>query len=103
MRIQLDHGAQHLPEAERVKSQQARAAEDTAKASNTSEVGQDQARFSGAHAQVQALAAQAAQLPEVRMERVQALRQALLGGGYQRTPHEVAGALIEHLTAEPAA
>lgn len=50
-------------------------------------------------AQVEALATRAAQLPEVRLERVQTLRQAIAGGNYHRTPEEVATALFLHMIA----
>jgi len=59
--------------------------------------GEDQAVLSGAHVQVAALAAQASQLPEIREERVQALRHAVASGEYHPDPQEVAGAVIEHL------
>jgi flagellar biosynthesis anti-sigma factor FlgM len=55
------------------------------------------------HVQVQALVAQASQLPEVREARVQALRQAIQRGHYQSSPEEVAGAVLAHMIAGPAA
>ncbi len=61
--------------------------------------GEDQTDLSGAHAQVQALVAEASQLPEVREERVQALRQAVERGGYSTSPEAVAGALVGHMLA----
>jgi flagellar biosynthesis anti-sigma factor FlgM len=67
------------------------------------DLGEDQAQLSGAHVQVQALATLASQLPEVREERVQTLRQAVSNGQYQVSPDEVAGALLAHLTAQRAA
>lgn len=63
---------------------------------NTNE---DQAQLSGGHVLVQALAAQASQLPELRQEKVSALRQAVQSGDYQPDPEQVAGALISHLGA----
>jgi flagellar biosynthesis anti-sigma factor FlgM len=51
---------------------------------------------------VEALAAQASQLPEVRQERVQALREAVQSGRYDVNPEQVAGALLAHMTAGPA-
>ena len=66
-------------------------------------VGVDQAKLSGVHVQVQALAVQASQLPEVREARVQALRQAIQRGRYQSSPEDVAGAVLAHMIAGPAA
>jgi flagellar biosynthesis anti-sigma factor FlgM len=53
--------------------------------------------------QVQALATLASQLPEIRRELVETLRQAVERGQYQVSPDEVAGALLAHVTAECAA
>jgi flagellar biosynthesis anti-sigma factor FlgM len=55
------------------------------------------------HVQVQALVAQASHLPEVREARVQALRQAIQRGRYQSSPEKVAGAVLAHMIAGPAA
>jgi flagellar biosynthesis anti-sigma factor FlgM len=66
-------------------------------------MGQDQAQLSGVHAQVQALAAQAAQLPEVRQGKVMALRQAVVAGRYQTHPDQVAGAMVAEMLDGPAA
>ena len=65
--------------------------------------GEDQAQLSGIHIRGQALAAQISQLPEVRQERVQALRQAIQNGQYQASPEKVAGALFDHMIAGSAA
>ena len=65
--------------------------------------GQDLAQLSGAHALVQALAAEASQLPEVREEKVSALRQAVESGTYQPDPQKVAGALVSDLLVARAA
>jgi flagellar biosynthesis anti-sigma factor FlgM len=66
-------------------------------------LGEDQTQLSGAHAQVQALATLAAQLPEIRQEKVQALRLAVSGGQYQVRPHDLATALVAHLVTDRAA
>lgn len=102
MRIDLNHGPQSSPENNRTSS----AASAAARTSSVNTAGvngagpeEDQAQLSGAHAQVQALAAQAAQLPEVREERVQSLRQALQSGMYQVSPAEVGGAMFAHMIA----
>jgi flagellar biosynthesis anti-sigma factor FlgM len=103
MRIDLNHESQALPETSRSTAQGTAAA---AASASTSQAlgGEDQAELSGAPAQVQALVAQAAQLPEVREERVQALRQAVERGNYTIDPEAVAGALFSHLLAgQPAA
>ncbi|MFZ1160352.1 MAG: flagellar biosynthesis anti-sigma factor FlgM [Candidatus Sulfotelmatobacter sp.] len=58
---------------------------------------EDQAQLSGTHVLVEALAAEAAQLPEVRQEKVSSLRQAVQSGAYSPDPEQVAGALFSHL------
>lgn len=65
--------------------------------------GGDQAQLSGAHVQVTALAAAASQLPEIREERVQALREAVVGGGYHPNPDKIASAMLAHMVSGPAA
>jgi flagellar biosynthesis anti-sigma factor FlgM len=75
----------------------------TQSASHTEALGEDQAQLSGTHAQVEALTAQAGQLPEVRQEKVQALRQAVEAGRYHASPETVAGALLADVVAVPAA
>ena len=98
MRIDLNHESQPLAESSRSSAQRATAAAASAAATQALG-GEDQAELSGAHAQVQALVAQAAQLPEVREERVQALRQAVEHGSYSTSPEAVAGALLTHMLA----
>jgi flagellar biosynthesis anti-sigma factor FlgM len=66
-------------------------------------LGQDQAQLSGTHIQVQVLTAQALQFPEIRQEKVNALRQVLLDGTYRPSSHQVANAVFDHMLAEPAA
>lgn len=101
MRIDLNHGPQPLPETNRSTTQSPGAP--VRSSASHALGGEDQAELSGAHAQVQALVAQASQLPEVRAERVHALRQAIQDGHYQSIPEKVAGALFAHMIAEPAA
>jgi flagellar biosynthesis anti-sigma factor FlgM len=60
-------------------------------------VSEEQAQVSGTRVLVQALAAEVAQLPEVRQEKVSALRQAVQSGDYNPDPEQVAGALVSHL------
>ena len=62
-------------------------------------VGEDQTQLSGARVQVEALGAQAALQPEMRQERVSALRQAVANRQYQTNPESVAGALFDHMRA----
>ncbi len=62
-------------------------------------VSEDQVQHSGIHVLVRALAAEAAQLPDVRQEKVSALRQAVQNGDYRPDPDQVAGALFWHLGA----
>jgi flagellar biosynthesis anti-sigma factor FlgM len=101
MRIDLNHAAQPLPESSRTnQGPQPRASANSAAGSV---LGQDQAQLSGAHVQIQALAAQASQLPEVRQERVQALRQVVQSGNYHPRPEDVAEAMMAHMKVEPAA
>lgn len=65
--------------------------------------GEDQTQFSRARTQVEALAAQASQLPETRRERVDSLRQAVGSGQYRADSAKVAGALLNSLlVARPA-
>jgi flagellar biosynthesis anti-sigma factor FlgM len=66
-------------------------------------LGEDQAQLSGLHAQVQTLASQAAQLPEIRQEKVNALRQVVQGGNYHPEPGQIADAMFEQMVVEPAA
>jgi flagellar biosynthesis anti-sigma factor FlgM len=100
MRIDLNHTPE-LPEPNRSSAQNTSG---TANASASEVLGrEDQAQLSGAHAQVLALVAQASQLPEVREERVQFLRQAIQSGQYQARPENTAAAVLDQLSARPAA
>ncbi len=58
--------------------------------------GEDLAQLSNSHVQV-ALAAQASQLPEIREERVQSLRQSVLNGEYRPDPEKTGAALFSHM------
>ncbi|HTW57902.1 MAG TPA: flagellar biosynthesis anti-sigma factor FlgM [Terriglobales bacterium] len=97
MRIDPNHGPQPARETN------SSTAQNPAASASPAELGEDQAQLSGAHTQIQALATQAAQLPEVRQERVQALRQAIQGGRYATTPEQVAGAVFGHMLSGSAA
>ena len=100
MRIDPNQGAQPLPESDRTSSQSSASQNHV---SGGSALGEDQAQLSGAHVQVQALAAQVAQFPDTRLEKVSALRQLVLGDGYQRSSKQLAGALFDHMVGRPAA
>jgi flagellar biosynthesis anti-sigma factor FlgM len=100
MRVDLNHGTQQVPEGNSGSMQNPAA---NRSASLSPAIGEDQAQLSGAQVQVEALAGQASQLPEVREERVQALRQAVETGRYQPAPLEVAGAMLTYMVAGSAA
>jgi flagellar biosynthesis anti-sigma factor FlgM len=97
MKIEVNYGSQAIADSKPTAGQNTRT-KDTA----SSTVGEDEARLSGAHVQVAALAAQASQLPEVRQARVQALRQAIESGQYEASPEKVARAIMVHMMATPA-
>lgn len=93
MRIDLHYGPQRVAESDRG----GQTSSVNSGASSKVQPGEDQAQFSEAHLQVQALASQASQLPEVREERVQSLREAVQSGRYQAKPEQVAAALFAHM------
>jgi flagellar biosynthesis anti-sigma factor FlgM len=101
MRIDGNQAAQPLPESGRPTNPSP--ASGDAGSSASSPLGEDQAQFSGSQAQVQALAEQVLQFPEIRQEKVNALRQVVIGGNYQVSSKQVAGALFAHLLVTPAA
>lgn len=109
MRIDSNFGPQPVPENDRRTTQNASASTSSSVSSGAEtglgagQFGIDQAQLSAAHLQVQALAAQAAQLPELRQDRVSALRQAVLSGNYDTTAEQTAGALVGHMIVAPAA
>jgi flagellar biosynthesis anti-sigma factor FlgM len=99
--LNLNNNSQPLTETGRTSAQNAR----TAGSSSASHApgGEDQAELSGTLVQVQALVAQASQLPDVRTERIHALRLAIQSGQYQSSPEKVAGAVFAHMIAGSAA
>lgn len=101
MRIDPNHQPEALPQSGR-NGTQTPAAAGTSDSSISNLLSQDQAQLSGTHAQIQALAAQAAQMPEVRQVRVQALRQAVESGSYHPGAYKVAAALFSDMMIEPA-
>lgn len=102
MRIDSNQGVQPLPESGRT-GEQSLPSGGTRSAASSSSLGEDQAQLSSAHVQVQALAAQAAQLPEIRQEKVNALRQVVLEGSYQPSSQQVAEAVFAHMVVKAAA
>jgi flagellar biosynthesis anti-sigma factor FlgM len=101
MRIDPNQGGQPLAESNRSSSQSTANAE-TTRAAATSGLGEDQAQLSGTHVQAQVLTAQALQFPEIRQEKVNALRQVVESGSYHPGADQVADAIFAHL-AQPAA
>lgn len=102
MRIDQNPGAQPLPESGRsVQPSLTNGGRGAAASGNA--LGEDQAQLSGTHVQMQALTAQALQFPEIRQEKVNALRQVVRDGTYQPSPRQVADAVFAHMAAPPAA
>jgi flagellar biosynthesis anti-sigma factor FlgM len=99
MRIDSNGGAQALPASQTATSAASGKAGEPGSAATASSRGEDQAQFSDVHIQVQALVGQALQLPDVREERVQTLRQAVASGQYQPSPQDLAGALLANVIA----
>lgn len=100
MRIYSDPGTQ-LSESSRATAKNSATPEASSLVGNP--LGQDLAQLSSGHAQIQALAAQAARLPEVRTERVSALREAVRSGNYNPAPQTLASAVFSHLIVGKAA
>jgi len=99
MRIDSSNSSQALPESQAANNATPAKANTAPAAGVSSPLGEDQAQLSGVHAQVQMLVGEALQLPEVRQERVQALRQAVTSGKYQPSANDVAGALLSNTMA----
>jgi flagellar biosynthesis anti-sigma factor FlgM len=100
MRIDPNQAAQSLPESSPASGQSLASAENRSSAGTP--LGEDQAQLSGVHVQVQALAAQASQLPGIRQEKVDALRQAVLDGSYQPSSTQIAEGLFAHMAVQAA-
>jgi flagellar biosynthesis anti-sigma factor FlgM len=101
MRIDPNQAGQPLAESSR-SSSQSTANTETARAAANGALGEDQAQLSGTHLQAQVLTAQALQFPEIRQEKVSALRQVVESGSYHPGASQVADAIFAHL-AQPAA
>jgi flagellar biosynthesis anti-sigma factor FlgM len=100
MGIDQSQGAEALLETGRARKQSP--ASSATSSCSINSFGEDQAQFSGAQVQVQELAARALQLPEIRQEKVSALRQAVLCGTYQPDVEQVAYELFAHMLVQPA-
>jgi hypothetical protein len=100
MRIDSNH-AQPLPEGGR--SIDPSPARVDARAGAGSALGEDSAQLSGTHVQVQGLVIQALQYPEIRQEKVNALRQVVLAGSYDPTSKQIAEGVFAHMLVTPAA
>jgi flagellar biosynthesis anti-sigma factor FlgM len=107
MRIDSQYNPQSAPEPNRANAlANSSTASSTVAAADTSAVaspGEDQAQLSGAYVSAEALSSQALQLPEIREQKVQSLRQAVLSGQYQASPQNVAQALFAHMAVGKAA
>jgi flagellar biosynthesis anti-sigma factor FlgM len=101
VRIDSNQAAQPLPEGGPTGN--ASATNGQARAAASSPLGEDEAQLSGVHAQVQQLVSQASQLPEIRQEKVNALRQVVLGGSYKPAAQQIADAVFAHMLVMPAA
>jgi flagellar biosynthesis anti-sigma factor FlgM len=101
MRIDSSQTAQPLPESGRGGNLSPAGTE--ARAAMSSALGEDSAQFSGTGVQIQALVAQTLQFPEIREEKVNALRQLVAGGSYKPSPKQVAEAVFAEMQAAPAA
>jgi anti-sigma28 factor (negative regulator of flagellin synthesis) len=66
-------------------------------------MGKDRAELLRIRAKIQVLAAQVLRCPEIRQEKVTALRRAILAGGYQPTADQLAQAVFMHMLVKPAA
>ena len=98
MRIDFHSGPQTVADTNHASAQSSNAS--TRSPANS---GEDQAQLSGASSQVAALTSQASQLPEVREERVQALREAVEYGRYRPDAEKIAAAMLGHMILGPAA
>jgi len=94
MRIDSTYGTQQAAETNSSPKPASTAAESAA----VHALAEDQAQLSGTHVQVGALVTQALQLPEVRQEKVAALRHAVEGGSYRPAVEKVAHAVIAHIS-----
>lgn len=95
MRIDRNQGALALAEVERSGSRSA--ASVNSQEAARSELGEDRAQLWETHRQTQALTVQALQLPEIRQEKVNALRQVVQDGSYQLNSDQIAEAVFARM------
>lgn len=100
MRIDLNQAAQALHESDQTSKL---GLADEAYVSLDRAPGEGPAQLSVARAQMQVLIAQVSQLPEIRQEKVTALRRMVLGRVYQPPLDQLAEAVFVHMLVKPAA
>jgi flagellar biosynthesis anti-sigma factor FlgM len=66
-------------------------------------LGEDSAQLSSDQARVQSFAAQVNNLPEIRQEKVDALRRVIREGSYEVSPEQTADAMLSEAQVRPAA
>jgi flagellar biosynthesis anti-sigma factor FlgM len=98
MRIDLNP----MPASESAQRVAQNAAAVSSETAGSAALAPDQAQLSSSHVQVQALAAQVAQLPEIRQERVVALRQTLQNGLYRPDALQTAQSIFMHMAGSAA-
>jgi len=99
--MRIDLQPQTIAASDRTVAQNSAAS--SAFASASSGLAPDQAQLSTSHVQAQSLAAQVTQLPEVRQERIIALRQTVQSGSYRPPAERVAQAILAHMILPSAA
>ncbi|HUK23294.1 MAG TPA: flagellar biosynthesis anti-sigma factor FlgM [Terriglobales bacterium] len=91
------------PEAQDVGQAAQTAARASAAAGSGTSVAEDKAQLSSDQARVQSLAAQVNNAPEIRQEKVEALRRVIREGSYQVTPEQTAEAMLSDMQVRQAA
>jgi len=91
------------PEAQDVAQSAQTAARAGAAAGSGTSVAEDKAQLSSDQARVQSLAAQVNNAPEIRQEKVEALRRVIREGSYQVTPEQTAEAMLSDMQVRQAA
>jgi flagellar biosynthesis anti-sigma factor FlgM len=99
MRIDLNPS----PEAQEAGPATPAGARTNAAAAGGTALGSDTAQLSSDQGRVQSLSAQVNNLPEIRQEKVDAVRRVIRDGSYQVTPEQTAEAMLSDMRARPAA
>ena len=89
--MKIDLGAPAVSQAS-VERSNTKAA--TGNVAANSSVSEDRTTFSSTSTSVKSLVSQALSSPEVRQDKVDALRQSISSGGYKKDPQKIAGAII---------